>query len=140
MLPEHLYGARFDRDRVRFRTSEVPYSNVSRISYCNIRHSTNLIPDNEVFCIEIKPRTGSRTVLFKRISLRPFVGRDSKMRGRVSLGFRIAPEVEAGLSRLRREHIATVELLRHHTGIEPVRGGFFFESWAATYAMFRNSA
>lgn len=140
MLPEHLYGACFDRDRVRFTNSEISYSDVVGISYCNIRHSTNLIPDSEVFCIEIKVGKGRRTVLFKRISLRSFVGRDSKMRGRVSLGFRIAPEVEAGLSQLRREHIATVELLRHHTGIEPARRGFFFESWAAAYAMFRNSA
>jgi hypothetical protein len=110
------------------------YPQISGLLHFNRRHIQNLVPAYESFCINIKHDSGQSTLLYCNIKLRQYAGA-----GGLRTGFKIPPDIEAQITNLRYEYLATLKILSDRSDITPKEKGLLFENAIEILAVFKNT-
>jgi hypothetical protein len=133
-MQSKLFATQFTELGLVLGDKTIIYSRISELSHFNRRHIQNFVPAYESFCIRIKHDYGQATLLYRNVKLRRYVGA-----GGLRTAFKIPPHIEAAISNLRREYLATLRILAERSGVSPVARGLLFENAMEILSVFKNS-
>jgi hypothetical protein len=129
-----LFVTKFGDVGLTLEDKLIPYSEITAISHFNRRHIQNFVPAYESFCIWIKHGSGQSTLLYDIVRLRQYAGA-----GGLRTGFKIPEDIEAKITNLRYEYLATVKLLSDRSSIVPRQRGVLFENAMEILAVFKKT-
>jgi hypothetical protein len=133
-MQSKLFETKFTDLGLVLSDKTILYSRISDLSHFNRRHIQNLVPAYESFCINIKHDSGQSTLLYCNIKLRQYAGE-----GGLRAGFKIPPDIEAQITNLRYEYLATLKILSDRSGVAPRERGLLFENAMEILAVFKRA-
>ncbi|PPU64678.1 hypothetical protein [Xanthomonas pisi] len=133
-MQPRLFETKFTDLELVLSDKTILYSRIFALSHFNRRHIQNLVPAYEIFCINIKHDSGQSTLLYCNIKLRQYAGG-----GGLRTCFKIPAEIEAQITNLRQEYLATLKILSERSGVSPKQKGLLFENAMEILAVFKNA-